>query len=61
VEGELPFEYWDKTDVVFVDLRSEGADFATIDYSDDTPALYIGKAVDVDTLQLRNVRAFEGW
>ena len=29
VEGELPFEYWDKADVTFVDLRSEGADFAT--------------------------------
>ena len=48
VEGELPFEYWDKTDVTFVDLRSEGADFATIDYSDEAPALYIGKAVDFD-------------
>ena len=48
VEGELPFEYWDKTDVTFVDLRSEGADFATIDYSDEAPVLYIGKAVDFD-------------
>jgi hypothetical protein len=61
VEGELPFEYWDKTDVTFVDLRSEGADFATLDYSDEVPALYIGKAVDFDTLRLRNVRTFEGW
>jgi Domain of unknown function (DUF4178) len=61
VEGELPFEYWDKTDVTFVDLRSEGSDFATLDYSDDEPALYIGKAVDFDTLRLRNVRTFEGW
>ena len=48
VEGELPFEYWDKTEVTFVDLRSEGADFATLDYSDEAPALYIGKAVDFD-------------
>ncbi len=23
VEGELPFQYWDKTDVTFVDLRTE--------------------------------------
>ena len=38
-----------------------GADFATIDYSDEAPALYIGKAVDFDTLRLRNVRTFEGW
>jgi hypothetical protein len=61
VEGELPFEYWDKDDVTFIDLRSESMDFATLDYSDDAPALYIGKAVDFDALRLRNVRAFEGW
>lgn len=61
VEGELPFEYWDKTDVPFVDLRSERMDFATVDYSDERPVLYIGKAVDFDSLQLRNVRTFEGW
>jgi uncharacterized protein DUF4178 len=61
VEGELPFEYWDKSEVTFVDLRSEGADFATIDYSDEAPALYIGRAVDFETLRLKNVRAFEGW
>lgn len=61
VEGELPFEYWDKDEVTFIDLRSESMDFATLDYSDAAPALYIGKAVDFDALRLRNVRAFEGW
>jgi uncharacterized protein DUF4178 len=61
VEGELPFEYWDKTDVTFVDLRSHGGDFATLDYSDEQPALYVGKAVDFEDLQLKNVRKFEGW
>jgi len=61
VEGELPFQYWDKTDVMFVDLRSERLDFATLDYSDAEPVLYIGKAMDFDALRLRNVRSFEGW
>jgi len=61
VEGELPFEYWDKTDVTFIDLRSDRLDFATLDYSDDAPVLYIGKAVDFDELRLGNVRTFEGW
>jgi len=61
VEGELPFQYWDKTDVTFIDLRSSGGDFATLDYSDALPALYIGKAVDFDDLRLQNVRRFEGW
>jgi uncharacterized protein DUF4178 len=61
VEGELPFEYWDKQDVLFIDLRSEQGDFATLDYSDKEPVLYIGKAVDFDDLRLTNIRKFEGW
>ena len=61
VEGELPFQYWDKTDVLFIDLRSGQSDFATLDYSDKDPVLYIGKAVDFESLQLTNIRKFEGW
>jgi hypothetical protein len=61
VEGELPFQYWDKTDVTFADLRSETGKFATLDYSDDQPALYLGEFVEFDDLKLRNLRAFEGW
>ena len=61
VEGELPFEYWDKVEVIFIDLRSHGGGFATLDYSDPQPALYIGKAVDFDDLALKNLRRFEGW
>jgi len=61
VEGELPFQYWDKTDVVFVDLRSYLGKFATIDYSDSDPVLYLGEGVDFDSLKLKNLRSFEGW
>ena len=61
VEGELPFEYWDKTSALFVDLRSASQDFATLDYSDGAPVLYLGQSVDFDALQLANVRRFEGW
>lgn len=61
VEGELPFEYWDKQEVTFADLRSTRSDFATLDYSDEAPVLYVGKAVDFDALRLKNVREFEGW
>lgn len=61
VEGELPFQYWDKEKAIFVDLRSSSADFATLDYSDADPVLYIGKTVDFDALRLTNLRAFEGW
>jgi hypothetical protein len=61
VEGELPFEYWDKTDVTFVDLRSETTKFATLDYSDVEPALYLGEFVEFEELKLKNLRSFEGW
>ena len=61
VEGELPFQYWDKTDVIFVDLRSPTGKFATLDYSDERPALYLGEFVEFDDLKLKNLRQFEGW
>jgi len=61
VEGELPFEYWDKKQAVFADLRSFDSRFATIDYSQNPPAIYTGAAVDADSLKLTNLRQFEGW
>jgi hypothetical protein len=61
VEGELPFEYWDKDDVTFADLRTQTGKFATLDYSDDQPILYLGEFVEFDDLKLKNLRQFEGW
>ena len=61
VEGELPFQYWDKSDVVFIDLMSHSEKFATIDYSEDPPLLFLGQAVEFDSLKLQNLRSFEGW
>jgi hypothetical protein len=61
VEGELPFEYWDKTVLTFADLRTGGGRFATIDYSENPPLLFTGESVDFDALQLKNLREFEGW
>lgn len=61
VEGELPFQYWDKGDVTFIDLRSETGKFATLDYSDREPALYLGEFVEFEDLKLKNLRRFEGW
>lgn len=61
VEGELPFEYWDKRDLMFVDLRTTGGDFATIDYSEDPPLLFMGRPVEFDDLHFKNLREFEGW
>jgi Domain of unknown function (DUF4178) len=61
VEGELPFQYWDKTRVTFADLRSETGKFATLDYSDAEPVLYLGETLEFDELKLKNLRRFEGW
>jgi hypothetical protein len=61
VEGELPFEYWDKTRVAFVDLRSTDGWLATIDYSETPPLVYLGHFVEFDELALSGVRRFEGW
>jgi hypothetical protein len=40
---------------------SANGKFATLDYSDNTPVLYIGERVDFDDLGLKNLRKFEGW
>jgi DNA-directed RNA polymerase subunit RPC12/RpoP len=56
VDGELPFEYWDKDEVLFADLASSKGQFATIDYSETPPLLFIGAFVDFDALELANLR-----
>jgi hypothetical protein len=63
VEGELPFEYWDKDEVLFADLESTSEEFATIDYSDgdDAPTLYVGEYQDFDALRFENLKEIEGW
>jgi hypothetical protein len=61
VEGELPFQYWDKERCRFADLRSVDGRFATIDYTEDPPLLFTGEFVDFDSLRLKNLKEFEGW
>jgi hypothetical protein len=61
-EGELPFPFYNKSNMLFADLRNRSADFATIDYSDEAaPMLFVGETVAYEALQLQNVRQFEGW
>lgn len=56
VEGELPFEYWDKNQIELVDLRSTGDEFATIDFSESPPLLFFGETVDFKDLALTNLK-----
>lgn len=61
VQGELPFEYWGKSEMVFADLRTHNKDFATIDYSEQPPLLFVGRAVEFEELHFKNLRDFEKW
>jgi hypothetical protein len=61
-EGELPFVTTGRhEETVFADLRSPTAAFATIDYSEKPPLLFVGRLVSFDELRLRNLKSFEGW
>lgn len=60
-EGELPFPYYEKSDMLFADLRTGDRTFGTIDYSEDPPLLFVGEWVELEELQLKNLRQFEGW
>jgi len=61
VQGELPFEFWDKADMTFADLRNSSGEFGTIDYSETPPLLFLGRAVEFEDLHFKNLRTFEGW
>lgn len=61
VEGELPFPYYGKEDMIFADLRTPERTFGTIDYSEEPPLLFLGEWVEFEELQLKNLRQFEGW
>jgi hypothetical protein len=61
VEGELPFYYWGKQEVPFVDLRGEDGRFATVDFSERPPFVFAGEFVEFRALELVNLREFDGW
>lgn len=60
-EGELPFRTDDRSECTFADLRTVDDRFATIDYSEQPPLLYLGRMVAFDDLKLTNLKEFEGW
>jgi hypothetical protein len=60
-EGELPFAVEAGRKTPTVDLRTSTARFATLDYSDDPPRLYLGEVVELAALRLRGLREFDGW
>jgi predicted RNA-binding Zn-ribbon protein involved in translation (DUF1610 family) len=59
VEGELPFEYGDRAEVLFVDLGGREGRFGTLDYSEDPPLVFLGRYVPFQALALRDMREAE--
>ena len=53
--GELPFKVGAGYPVATVDLRN-GANFATLDYSETPPLLFVGEPVDFASLKMSNLR-----
>lgn len=54
-QGELPFKVGAGYPVSAVDLRN-GANFATLDYSETPPLFFVGEAVDFKSLKMANLR-----
>ena len=55
-EGELPFRFTAGWKAPVADLRGPGARFATIDYSEDVPHIYIGERLPFDTFGFAGLR-----
>jgi hypothetical protein len=64
-EGELPFRLESGYETAAADLRTDGARFATLDYSETEPGtpprLYTGEVVELADLALRGLRELDGW
>ena len=60
-EGELPFRVGPGYEAPVADLSGENDTFATIDYSEENPLVFIGEYVEFEELQLSGLREFDGW
>lgn len=60
-QGELPFRPPLGEKVPSADLSAPGRKFATLDYSEAKPLLFLGEYEEFDALQLSGLREFEGW
>lgn len=59
--GELPFQIDPESEAKVVDMAGTGATFATLDYSEDPPLVFVGERVEFEDLSFSGLREFEGW
>ncbi|MCX5905972.1 MAG: DUF4178 domain-containing protein [Deltaproteobacteria bacterium] len=60
-EGELPFSIHAGYEAPVVDLSGEENRFATLDYSEEPPLVFLGEYVEFDQLHLSGLREIDGW
>lgn len=60
-EGELPFAVEAAGKTAAADLRGDGVRFATIDYGDEPPRVFVGEMVELRALAMRGLRETDGW
>ena len=60
-EGELPFQIGPGFSAPAADLSGPGNAFASIDYSEEPPLVYLGEYVDFKELHLSGLRQLNGW
>ncbi|MCC9004069.1 MAG: DUF4178 domain-containing protein, partial [Candidatus Competibacter sp.] len=62
-EGELPIRVGPGYDASVVDLQAAGNTFATLDYSENPPLVFVGEQVRFDDLKLSRLRTIApvGW
>jgi DNA-directed RNA polymerase subunit RPC12/RpoP len=55
-EGELPFRFVAGWKAPVADLRGPGTRFATVDYSEEVPHVYVGERLPFDTFRFAGLR-----
>ena len=60
-EGELPFRVGAGYEAPVADLQGSGRTFATIDYSETPPLVFVGQYAEFDDLALTGLRELDGW
>ncbi|MBN8221614.1 MAG: DUF4178 domain-containing protein [Spirochaetes bacterium] len=60
-EGELPFPFESEYEAPVVDLVRQDGTLATLDFSEEKPLVFIGKAVKYKDLHMQRVRGVYGF
>jgi hypothetical protein len=60
-EGELPFQIGPGYEAPVADLAGPGKQFATLDYSEEPPLVYMGEYVEFEELHFSGLREIDGW